>query len=162
MSKKLIIALAVLALIAGYFYTQVDWKVRAVRKRFSQLIELVEKDGAVSKFEAVGRSRKLPKFFVENPSVEYFPSRHLPKDLDAMSGAFLSAWGQIDTASISLIRHEVEIKDDEHTAESNVIVRSRVIIDGSEKIGDTLKYRIYWEKNKGDWCIKEVMALGSQ
>lgn len=159
--KYLAIALAVLALIAGYFYSQVDWEARAVRKRFDQLVELVEKDGAVSKFEAVGRARKLPGFFAESPSVEYYPNRRLPKDLDAMSGAFLSVWGQIDTASITVIRHEVQLDEGRPRAESNIIVRSSVMMNGSEKMGDTLKYRIYWIEIDGEWRIQEVLALGN-
>lgn len=162
MPIKLTIIFTVLVLIAGYFYTQVDWEARAVRKQLSQLVELVEKDGAVSKFEALGRARKLPDFFTDNPSIEYYPDRRLPKDTDAMSGAFLSVWGQIDTASVRVTRHEVEIDGDEPCAMSNVVARSSVIIDGSEKMGDTLKYRIYWTKVGGDWRIKEVLALGSQ
>jgi hypothetical protein len=162
MPIKLTIIFTVLVLIAGYFYTQVDWESRAVRKQLSQLVELVEKDGAVSKFEALGRARKLPDFFTDNPSIEYYPDRRLPKDTDAMSGAFLSVWGQIDTASVRVTRHEVEIDEDEPRAVSNVVARSSVIIDGSEKMGDTLKYRIYWTKVESDWRIKEVLALGSQ
>jgi hypothetical protein len=160
--KSLIVALVLIILFAGYFYTQVDWEARAVRKQLDQLVELVEKDGAISKFEAVGRSRQLPDFFVKNPSVEYYPNRRLPRDSDAISGAFLSVWGQLDSASARVIRHEVEIGEDASEAESNAVVRSSVIMGGSEQMGNTLKYRIYWTKIEGDWRIREVLALGSQ
>ena len=162
MPTKLVSGFVIVSLIIGYFYLQVDWNARAIRKQFSQLIELVEKEGAVSKFESVGRSRKLPGFFTDNASIEYFPNRRLPKDRDAMSGAFLSVWGQIDTASVSVLRHAVDIDEDALRCESNVVVRSSVIMNGSEKMGDTLKYRIYWRKIGNDWRIEEVIALDDQ
>ncbi len=156
-SKVPVIAIAAVLLIAGYFYTVVDWNARAVRKQLDALAELVEKDGPVSTFDSVGRSRKLPGFFADNPSVEYFPGRRLPKDLDAMSGAFLSVWGEIDTASVRISRHEVEVNDER--AESMITARCSVVIDGSEKMGDVLDYRINWAKIEGDWLIRSVVAL---
>jgi len=160
MTSKYKIILSVLGVVLGYLYTQIDWESRAVRNQLNGLINLVEKDGAVSTFEAVGRSRKLTNFFAEDASVEYFPGRRLPKDLDAMSGAFLSVWGNIDKANVRVTRHEVEV--DESEAESLVTASCSVIFEGSEQMGDTIKYRINWIQVDGDWLITSVIALGSQ
>jgi hypothetical protein len=160
MYKYLSISGVLLLLAVAYFYTQVDWDARAVRKSLNELIELVEKDGPVSKFEALGRSHKLPSYFAENARVEYFPSRRLPADSAAMRGAFLSVWGDIETASVRVLRHDVQIDDGKMTAESQVLMRSSVMMNGADKMGDTLEYRIYWIKIEGDWRIREVIALG--
>jgi hypothetical protein len=154
-----IIVLAVLALLVGYFYTQVDWDARAIRKQLNNLAELVEKDGPVSTFDSVGRSRKLVTYLADNSSVEFIPGRRLPGDLDSMSGAFLSVWGEIDKASVRISRHEVEI--DEDRAESTVTAKCSVVIDGSDRMGDSLDYRIIWVRVEGEWLIKSVVALGS-
>ncbi len=152
-----LIAVVVVLVIVGYFYTQVDWEARAVRKQFSELVELVEKDGAVSKFEALGRSRKLTTFFTDDASVVYYRARSLPRDTDAMAGAFLSVWGQLERASVTVLRHEVLI--DESEAESQVTARCSVIMDGSEQVGDTLEYHIDWRKVDGDWRIWNVQPI---
>lgn len=155
-----LIVLAIVALLAGYFYTQVDWDARAIRKQLNELVELVEKDGPTSTFDSVGRSRKLVGCFANNPSVEYIPGRRLPKDLDSMSGAFLSVWGEIEQASVRISRHEVEIKGDR--AESNITARCSVIMDGSDRMGDSLNYRITWVRIDGEWLIQSVVALGAR
>jgi hypothetical protein len=153
---------ALLVLIIGYFYTQVDWETRAIRKQFDGLIEQVEKDGPASTFEALGRSRKVVAYFAPEPSVEYFPGRHLPKDLDAMGGAFISVWGQIEKASVRVIRHDVTIDETYPEAESLVTARCSVILNGSEQMGDTIKYRINWIQIDGDWRIQAVVALAGR
>jgi hypothetical protein len=160
MHKYITTALVLIALMAVYFYTQVDWDARAVRKCINQLIELVEKDGPVSKFEALGRSQKLPRYFTETTRVEYLPNRRLPADTDAIRGAFLTIWGEIESAKIRVIRHDVQINSDRTTAESQVHLRSSVIINGSDQTGGDTEYRIYWEKIAGDWRIREVIAIG--
>lgn len=152
-----LIVLVVAGLLAAYFYTQVDWDERAVRNQLKELTELVEKDGPVSTFDSVGRSRKLVGFFAKNPSIEYVPGRKLPKDLDSMSGAFLSVWGQIEKASVRISRHEVKINDDR--AESTVTAKCSVILEGSDRMGDAIDYRITWVRVEGDWLIKSVVAL---
>lgn len=154
-----LIVLAVVALIAGYFYTQVDWDARAIRKQLNELADLVEKDGPTSTFDSVGRSRKLVAHFAESPSVEFIPGRRLPKNLDSMSGAFLSVWGEIDKASVRISRHEVEINEDR--AESTVTAKCSVIVSGSDRMGDSLDYRISWIRVDGEWLIQSVVALGS-
>lgn len=153
-----LIAFVIAVLLGAYFYTQVDWDERAVRNQLNELTELIEKDGPVSTFDSVGRSRKLVGFFTKNSSIEYIPGRRLPKDLDSMSGAFLSVWGQIETASVRISRHEVDIKEDR--AESIVTAKCSVIFEGSDRMGDSLDYRITWVRDEGDWLIKSVVSLG--
>lgn len=157
--KTPLIVAAVLLLIAGYFYTTVDWEARAIRKRVSQLVEQVEKDGPVSTFEALGRSRKLVAVFAEGAEVEYVPGRSLPKDLDSMSAAFISAWGQVDKASVRVIRHEVNVDHDRSEAESMLTARCSVVLNGAEQMGDTLEYKIFWRKIYGDWRIRSLFPV---
>lgn len=157
--KIALIAAAVLLLVGGYFYIMVDWDARAIRQRVSDLAHLVEKDGPVSTLEAVGRSRQLVRVFAEGAEVEYAPGRRLPKDLDAMGAAFISAWGQVDKASVRITRHEVEVDPDGSSAESMLTARCSVILNGSEQMGDTLEYRIYWSQRDGDWFIRSLFPL---
>lgn len=161
-NKTLWVVVALLALVAGYFYTQVDWDARAVRKQFDALIELVEKDGPTSTLEALGRSRKVMEHFAPRASVEYFPGRHLPKDLDAMGGAFVSVWGKLDKASVRVTRHDVKVDENDSEAESMVTASCSVILNGSEQMGDTIKYRIGWDRIEGKWRIKSVVALAGR
>lgn len=157
--KLPMVLLVVFALLTGYFYTQVDWEERAIRRQLSELTVLVEKDGPTSTFDSVGRSRKLVSYFAENPSIEFIPERRLPKDLNSISGAFLSIWGEIDRASVLIRRHEVEI--DEDRAESSVTAKCSVFINGSDRVGELVDYRISWIRFDGEWLIKSVVALGS-
>lgn len=152
------IVFVVVVFLAAYFYTQVDWEERAIRKRLNELVELVEKDGPVSTFEAAGRSRKVVEFFEKNPSIEYAPGRRLPKDLDSISGAFLSVWGQVETASLRISHHEVDIQG--VRAESNITARCSVVLRGSERMGDALDYKITWIRQEGgEWVIQGVVAF---
>jgi hypothetical protein len=163
MSAKIKTALSIFilfVLVGGYFYTQVDWEARAIRRQLSRLTDLVEKDGPVSTFEALGRSRKLPGFFTQDALIEYLPRRSLPPGNDAISGAFLSLWNDVETASIAIRRHEVEVFEKHVDAESRATVRASVILNGREQMGDTMKYRISWRYVEGDWRIQSVVALG--
>lgn len=155
----LIIA-AILVLVAGYFYATVDWEARTIRKRIDHLAEQVEKDGPVSTFEALGRSRKLVAVFMDGAEVEYVSGRRLPKDLDSMGAAFISAWGQVEKASVSILRHEVSVDPDRLEAESMLTARCSVIFNGAERMGDTLEYKIFWRKIDGEWRIRSLFPVG--
>jgi len=159
--KQLGIILGVVVLIAAYFFFQIDWEARAIRGQFDQLVELVEKDGPVSQFEALGRSRKLVGLFTEQPTIEYFPNRRLSRGADAIGAAFLSAWSELDTASIYLLGHELEVDDDSVSARSKITLRASIRMEGVEKMGDTLRYRVYWQKVDGTWRIRDLIALES-
>lgn len=151
-----------LILAAAYFYTLVDWEARAIRQQLDRLVEVVEKEGSVSTLETLGRSRKLVAFFNEGSAVEYVSGRSLPSDLNAMGGAFVSTWGRLETVSIRVLRHAVTVAENEPTAESLLTVKCRVVSQGAERMRDTLKYRIFWQKEAGDWRIAELLVLDSQ
>jgi len=153
------IILSVLTALVVYFYLQVDWEARAIRKQFDELVELVEKDGPVSTFESAGRGRKIVDFFTENPSVEYVPGRKLPMDLSSMSGAFISVWSRIDKASVRISRHEIEIVG--ARAVSTVTARCSVIIDGTDRMGGSFDYRIRWLRLEGEWRVQSLVALSA-
>jgi hypothetical protein len=157
--KTPLIILAVLAAIGGYFYWQVDWEARAIRKQFQALTEVVEKDAPVSTFEALSRSRRLATFFTNPASIEYLRGRKLPEDLDALSAGFLSAWGRVSEASVAVLRHEITISDKGEEAQSDLTVRGRVVADGRDQVRDTINYRILWKKSEGDWRIQQVFPL---
>lgn len=154
-----LIILASVVAIGGYFYLQVDWEARAIRKQFQALTEVVEKDEPVSTFEALSRSRRLATFFTNPASIEYMRGRKLPEDLDAISAGFLSAWGRISEASITVLRHEITISDNSTEAQSEVTVRGRVVADGRDQMRDTIDYRILWQKIEGDWRIQQVFPV---
>ena len=161
-SKRIAIIFALILFVCGYFYFQVDWEARAVRKQLSQVAELIEKDGAVSTFEALGRSRRLTGYFTTDAAIEYLAGRSLPRGSDAMGSAFLSVWGNVDQASVRLIKHEVAINDRGTEADSRVLASCSVVLAGAEQMGDTVQYRIYWRKIDGDWLIREVVAVGNR
>lgn len=160
--KVLMAAVALVVLIGAYFYSVVDWEARAVRQQMTRLVGLVEKDGPVSTLEALRRSRQLTDYFTQGAAIEYFPGRSLPKDLDAMRAGFLSVWGRVNSASIRVIGHEVEIHQSESMAESLLTAKCSVVLDGSEQMGDTMKYRVYWRKIEGDWRIDGMAAFESR
>lgn len=64
-----LIVLAILGTLGAYFFFQVDWEARAIRKQFQALTELLEKDGPVSTFDALSRSRRLAGFFTNPASI---------------------------------------------------------------------------------------------
>ncbi len=158
-TKTFLILFSVVALLLGWLVWHTDWDVRAIHKQLNALVELVEKEGRVSTFEALARSRKLPDFFAEDAQVEYLPGRQLPADKDALGPAFLSAWGQIESASIRLSRHEVSVDEEGSTAESTVYVTAKVVVSGEDQVGDTLEYRILWVKEDGIWRIEAVIPV---
>lgn len=154
-----LIVLAILGTLGTYFFFQVDWEARAIRKQFQALTELVEKDGPVSTFDALSRSRRLAGFFTNPASIEYFPGRHLPDNLDAISAGFLSAWGRIEKASVAVLRHEINLHENRVEARSRVTLRGTVIADGREQMRDTLDYQILWTKVEGDWRIRRLFPV---
>jgi hypothetical protein len=158
--KTISIVSAIIVFVCGYFYTQVDWEARAIRKQFSELVDLVEKEGAVSTFEALARSRQLPNYFTEDAMVEYLAGRSFPKGTDGMGRAFLAAWSQLDSAAVSILRHEVEINENYPEAKSRVSANCRVVFEGRDQMRDTVQYQIYWRKVEGDWLIRQIVATG--
>lgn len=154
-----LILLAVIAFVGGYFYLQVDWEARAIRKQFQALTELVEKDGPVSTFESLSRGRRLADFFTNPASIEYFRGRKLPENLDAISAGFLSAWGRIQEASITVLRHEIEIHQTGTEARSRVTLRGRVIADGRDQMDDKLDYQVFWQQIEGNWRIQRIVPV---
>ncbi|WPJ96793.1 hypothetical protein SH580_03625 [Coraliomargarita algicola] len=158
--KTSAILAALLLLVCGYFYLQVDWEARAIRQQLKQVVDLVEKDGAVSTLEAMGRSRQLTAVLTSDAKIEYLTGRSFPKGADALGRAFLAAWSQVNTANVSILKHEVDISENYPEAKSRVTANCRVLLDGQEVLRDTVRYQIYWKKQEGDWLIREVVALG--
>jgi len=159
-SKTYIILISIAAVLIATLVFQVDWDARAVRKQLSGLVEVIEKEGRVSTFDSLARSRKFSGYFAENAKVEYLPGRRLPADKDALSAGFLSAWGQIETLSIGLSRLEVDVSESRNTADSTVNASVSVQFTAGEPSGDTQSYRIKWVKVDGDWLIEMVISMG--
>jgi len=130
----------------------------AIRDKLNALVELVEKDGAVSKFEALGRARKFKAIFDSGAFIEYLPSKSLSIRSDAMQSGFLRAWTQIDSASIRISQHEVDIDSDRAKAVSTFYAECRIAMDGSSPMSDTVFYRAYWVKADGEWLIEGIVA----
>jgi hypothetical protein len=129
-----------------------------IQKRLLSLVEIVEKDGPVSQFEALGRSRKFKERFAERALIEYLPSRSLPQSADAMQSGFLSVWGQIESAKVTITKHEVELDASSEEAISTFYARARVMMNGSDQMGQTVQYRAFWVKQEGDWLIERIIA----
>lgn len=159
--KTSAIVFGVLLLLCGYFYFQVDWEVRAIRKQLKQVAELVEKEGSVSTFESLARSRQLSNCFTEYAKVEYLAGRAFAGGPDELGRAFLAVWNQVDSASIAILRHEVELSEHHPEAKSRVTVNARVILAGNDAMRDSVQYQIYWRKLDGDWLIHEVVTVGA-
>ncbi|MGJ8639451.1 MAG: nuclear transport factor 2 family protein [Opitutaceae bacterium] len=144
--------------VGGYLYFGGDRDERAIRSQLSALVETVEKEGAVSKFESLGRARKFKGIFAEDPYVEYLPGSSLPSRSDAIQAGFLSVWSQIDTASIRVTEHEIDVKDGRTEAVSTFYANCKVVMNGSQKMSDTVYYRLYWLKLDGEWLIERIIA----
>lgn len=157
-SKSIYIAGAVVGALILFFVFGSNTDERAIRGRLDALAEIVEKDGPVSQFEALGRSRKFKELFAERAFIEYLPGRSLPQSTDAMQTGFLSVWGQIETASVHISKHEVEVDASGEEAISTFYAKCQVIINGSDKMGQTVQYRAYWVKREGDWVIERIIA----
>lgn len=158
--KILVSALVGVLVIGAIVYFKIDWESRAIYKAFDQLVETVEKEGPVSPFEALGRSRELKSKFTERLLVEYLPGRALPRDREALGVAFLSIWNKVESISIRVVRHDVDVDDNGYEAESRLVARCSVIYDGSERMGDTLEYVVFWTQVDGDWLIERLIATG--
>lgn len=154
----LLIGVGLSLVVYGFFF--VDWEARAVRAKFQSLVELVEKDGAISSFETLGRSRQFSAVFMPDAFIEYYPGRSLPRTHDSLGAAYLTVWNRLDSASIRVVRHEVDIDASKVDAVSQLVARCSVILDGSERIGDTVEYQVYWVKREGEWLIDRLVSMG--
>lgn len=158
---KTAISLAIaLAIILGWMLWRTDWDSRAIHKTLKSLAELVEKDGSESTFEALGRGRKVPEFFMENAQIEYLPNRSFRAG-DTLSAVFLSARSQVETASVRISRHEIMVDAGGRRAESTARVSAQVTVAGGGRHSDSVEYRILWEKVAGDWRIRLISVIGS-
>jgi len=146
------------ALILGWVLLGASGDERMIQKRLIELTKLVEKEGSVSQFEALGRSRKFKELFVASALIEYLPGRSLPRQTGAMQSGFLSIWGQIETASIRVSDHEVDVDERGAEATSDFVATCQIIINGSDRMGDAVRYRAYWIKQEGDWLIERIVA----
>lgn len=157
--KKGILIGSVLCLLVGIYFLLPDGgEARVIEKRLDALVELVEKDGSASKLEAVGRARKVVAFFAPGAAVEYYPRRRLPGDLDSMQGAFIQAWGSLDSARVWIQQHKVDLGTSEESATSTFRATSRIQINGEQDMSETFPYRIEWVKVDGEWKIARVEA----
>lgn len=158
--KALIAVLLIVVVLGSWWYLQIDRDARAIRKQFDELVELVEKDGPISSFEAIGRSQKIKAKFTERLLVEYLPGRALPRERDALGGAFLSALNQVDSISVRVSRHDVDVDEDGMEAESSLVANCSLVMNGSERMGDTIDYLVFWAKQEGEWLIERLIATG--
>ncbi|MGJ8654521.1 MAG: nuclear transport factor 2 family protein [Opitutaceae bacterium] len=158
LNKTHIIILAIVVIIGGWFLFGGDSDERAIRRQLDQLVEIVEKDGVVSKFETLGRSRKFKEIFVEDALIEYLPGESLPRGADAMGAGFLQVWSQLESASIRISQHEVEVDASKTDASSTFYAACKIMLDGTNKMGDTVQYRSYWVKRDSEWLIERIVA----
>lgn len=154
--------LAVALLVGGYLYFFYDWSAHAVRAQFENLVQLVEKEGAVSSFEALGRSRQFAEVFMPDAFVEYYPGRSLPRNLKNLGAAYLTVWNRLESASVRVARHDVEVDASKEEAVSQLLATCSVILEGSERMGDTVEYKIYWTKFDGEWRIERLVSMGQR
>lgn len=158
MNKGIVIGGAVCLLIIVIWFVGGGSETKAIYKRFDALVDLVEKDGPASTFETVGRTRKIVEFFEPAAAIEYYPGRTLPKDLEAMQGAFVQVWGRLDSASVSIQRHDVELDESGANAVSTLRATSQVMMHGEQEMSGAIEYQIDWVKVDGDWKIERVLA----
>ena len=156
-NQKIVLVLAALvSVFVGSIFWNMDWDARAIDKRMHELAELVEKSGAESTFEGLGRSRRVANLFTDSCEIEYLPQRSSLTGADAISGAFLSVRNAIETASVRLSRHTITVDADAERAESTVQASAKVATSGGDEWRDTLQYRIFWQKQEGEWLIRQI------
>lgn len=131
---------------------------RAIRRQLDQLVEIVEKDGTVSKLETLSRSRKFKELFVDDALIEYLPGESLPRGADVMQSGFLQVWSRIESASIRITQHEVEMDASKVEATSTFYAVCKIMLNGTNQMGDTVQYRSYWFKQDGEWLIERIVA----
>lgn len=158
LNKTYIIIIGIVAIIGAWFVFGGDSEERAIRRQLDQLVEIVEKEGVVSKFETLGRSRKFKEIFVEDALIEYLPGESLPRGADVMQSGFLQVWSQLESASIRISQHEVEIDVSRTEATSTFYAACKVMLNGRNQMGDTVQYRSYWIKRDGEWLIERIVA----
>jgi hypothetical protein len=156
--KPLIIASAVFLGLVAWFILKGDGDIAAIRQQLDELVEVVEKEGPVPPFEALGRSQKLKSKFTERLLFEYLPGKSLPRDRDELGAAFLGVWSKLDRISIRVLRHDVSVDENKYEAESSLSANCSVVMDGAERMGDTFEYIVFWTKVDGEWLIERLIA----
>lgn len=151
-------SLAIAAIVVGFLFFYGDRDVRAIRVQLNALVETVEKDGTLSKFELLGRSRKFKDIFFDGAHIQYLPGKSLPTRAVALQSGFLSVWSQIKTASVRISQHEVEVDSAGTEACSTFYANCKLMMNGSNRISETVFYRAYWVKIEGDWLIESITA----
>jgi len=133
-----------------------------IKGRLKKLVELVEKTGNESTFEAAGKARKLEGFFVGGAEVEYLPNRSFRAEEKAMTGAFMQARSAAEAISIWVMSHRVAVGSGGLTAESTVKANAGVTLRGGETESRTLTHVLTWEKTDGEWRIAGVEVAGDE
>ncbi len=154
---KAVLALTVLVVLCvASILWNVDWDARAIDQQLNELAELVEKSGAESSFEGLGRARRVGSFFTDSCEIEYLPQRSSVTGADSIKGAFLSVRNSIETASVRLSQHAITVDADAGRAESTVRAVAKVATRGGDQWRETVRYRISWEFVEGEWLIRQI------
>jgi len=162
MQRMGVIALGVLVLGALVYWFWPRGAESEIRRRLKDLVELVEKTGGESTFEAAGRARKLKDFFVDGTEVEYLPRRSFRAEAERVSGAFLQARSAAQSISIWVISHKVSVGAGGASAESTVKANAGVALQGGKTESRTLTHALTWGKSDGEWRIAGVEVAGDE
>ncbi len=153
------VLIVVILLIGGRLY-QTDWSQRAVDNRLLELVELIEKDGSETPILALGKSNQMKQFFTDTASIEYLPNRSPLSGGQAFAATFLSFRGFIETLSLRVGSHEIQIDESKASATSDVSIFPKGTMKGGERGGgEKLRFEISWLKRDGDWLIARTRFI---
>ncbi len=160
MKKAVLAALGVGLVLAGVILLSVDWEARAIEKRLSKLVKLVEKRGTESTLLCAGKARKAVMQLSGDVEIRMSDLSRRIRDRGELQAALISLRSQASRISIGVSDRDLRIDRDAGTAEYDFRARIRVETESGTEVGEDV-IRTHWRKADGQWQI-DVVTMDSE
>lgn len=126
--------------------------------RLYQLLSAMEKDGDESQFVQVGVAREVQGYFAGGARIDVGPPVGELEGRSEIQRAVVGGRAQAQSLSFSSSNREAEVSEDEQKASYEVTIRGNATVGGDRR-SDSLRVRIDWVLQDGEWLIQEIQLL---
>ena len=156
MKIKVMVLLTLVVVTAVILWVRRPDDTRAIRKQWTTLLDLVQKDSSPGLLGAATQAQELQSFFTTGAVVQIGGPYPLFVRRPELPGLYHQAWSHLDRIEVRSRGEDITVSGDE--ARLEVTLDYDLSLRGERQKGLDA-YRLYWVREEDTWRIRQVERL---